>query len=65
MTKIERDLSKSRGKGKAQNRKYPRGVATREARQQREKVSRGQLSDVCYNIRGRNRKDVQKDNFTE
>lgn len=26
----------------------------------REKVSRGQPSDLCYNIRGRDRKDIRK-----
>lgn len=33
-------------------------VAIREVKQQGEKVSRRQTSDVCYNVRDRNKKGV-------
>ena len=41
-------------------------VAIREVRQQGEKVSRAQTSDLCYDIRDRDKKGVYKaDNFRE
>lgn len=54
-----------KAEAKARHRKENVCLATREARQRGEKVSRGQLCDLCSNIRGRNMKDKQTDNFTE